>query len=418
MQSSKSGIHLMPDIFERAYITGIGGIGTSGVALLLRDLGIHVAGSDLRESSLTQALQARGAEVFFSPHPGRVKQASCLVVPAFLPPSHPELLAAREAGIPVLNRTEALAVLARSLADRVIVCTGSLARTQAAVWCARALGPDAGWCVGAVARGSDLPHARFGKCLVIDIDERDFLNNPALFQAFPGADVMLTGWFDPDFGYYPEKTSRRAFAEKLQNSAFRQVWQIEKSSEQYCVQIHCNGAESCDEERIVAADASFGDLDQAGQAACVLAKNYIRRAFGVCPAVEPPLFVGWLERVSPESFHYHEIRMHPASVYAAICSLRARSGERPVHVAIRPFISTFRAYSPDIWARALRPACELVVIVPPYEGCSESDCAAFARQMTSAGIHTRCLSLQDARREAKQDEYWLWNGAPDLVDRV
>jgi len=413
MHLSQSGVHSMPDIFKRAYIAGIGGIGTSGVALLLLDAGICVRGSDLRESSLTSALQACGAQIFFEPQPDCVKDASCLIVPAFFPASHPELAAAREAGVPVLNRSQALSVFVRHCAEQVIVCTGSLARTQAAMTCASALGPDAGWCAGAVTRGSGRPHARLGTCMVLDIDERDFLNDPTLFHAFPQADVLVAGWFAPDFGYYPPGTSYEAFVSQLRRSAFRQVWQIAENAGQYDVLTYCAG--SGDQKRPVSVAPSFDELDTAGRAACVLAANYILHSTGALPTVDPPLFVGWLERISPDACHYHEIRMHPASVYASVCSLASRSGGAPVHVAIRPFISTFRSYSPAVWAQALRPACEIVLVLPPYEGCPESDCLEFARQMTSAGLQARCLSLQDARKTAKPDEYWIWNGAPDLV---
>ena len=56
MDFFNSGIQSMLEIFRHAYIAGIGGIGTSGLALLLRDLDFPVWGSDLRESALTKLL--------------------------------------------------------------------------------------------------------------------------------------------------------------------------------------------------------------------------------------------------------------------------------------------------------------------------------------------------------------------------
>ena len=361
-------IPLMSEIFCHAYIVGVGGIGTSGLAMLLRDLNFPVCGSDLRESVLTHQLQSRGVEVFFSPQPERVKSASCLIIPSFLPPDHPELIEAKSAHLPVLNRTQALSAFAHCFVEKLTLCCGSLKRTQMAMMLAQSLGSDAGWCVGAAIRNSNLPHARFSSQMVIDLDERDFYYNPSLYSSFPNADVMICGWFNPDFGYYPNGFTQEHFIETLKKSS-------------------CNVIQGPD----------LYDL-------CEEQKN------------SPIQFVGWFEPFPKMPSHRHEIRMHPASVYESLQNMQKLAENHPVHIAIRPFISTLHSYSAEIWAQALRLAHDVVVIVPPYEGCSTAECLDFAQQLSSHGLLARCLSLQEARNKALPDEFWLWNGAPDLVE--
>ena len=140
MPMESAGIHseshdgglLMPDIFDRPYICGIGGVGVSSVAILLLELGRPVCGSDLRASELTELVCSHGGDVCFRTRPEGVKTSSCLIVPAFFPKNHPEVEAAKQYGVPILCRSEALALLCRFFVDEIIVCCGTPARSYAA----------------------------------------------------------------------------------------------------------------------------------------------------------------------------------------------------------------------------------------------------------------------------------------------
>ena len=304
-------------------------------------------------------------EVFYTPRPECIKSASCLITPSFLPPDHPELQAAHSEHLPVFNRTQALALLARCFVQKLTICTGSLKRTPTALAVAQSLGDDAGWCVGAVIRDSSRPHAKFGRRMVIDLDERDFYHDPALYQAFPNAQIIISGWFNPDFGYYPKDFTEELFVKNLKTS-------------------------NCD----------------------IVQLNSVLNS----DLLKSPQLVGWFEPVPQKPNHRHDIRMHPASVYASLQEMSIIAVEQPVHLAIRPFISTLHAYSVELWAQALSLASEVVLIVPPYEGCSTAECHTFAQQLSALGLYAHCLSLSDARNHASPEEYWLWNGAPDLVE--
>ncbi|MBW1980846.1 MAG: UDP-N-acetylmuramate--L-alanine ligase [Deltaproteobacteria bacterium] len=96
------------------HFIGIGGIGMSGIAELLLNLGHKVTGSDLKESDITQRLQSLGATVYYGHEPENVSGAEVVVVSSAIAPDNPELVAAREHyHLPVIKRAEMLAELMR-----------------------------------------------------------------------------------------------------------------------------------------------------------------------------------------------------------------------------------------------------------------------------------------------------------------
>src|SRR5262245_18161976 len=88
------------------HIVGIAGAGMSAVAHILLDQGHTVSGSDLASNQLTEALALRGAQIRRGHDTSYVKGAAALVVTSAVREGHPELLAARAAGIPVLKRAD------------------------------------------------------------------------------------------------------------------------------------------------------------------------------------------------------------------------------------------------------------------------------------------------------------------------
>lgn len=90
------------------HFMGVGGAGMYPLAELLLRSGGRVSGCDAKDSRPLQRLRELGASVSVGHEPGHVGGASALVVTAAVPTAHPELAAAREAGLPVLKRAEAL----------------------------------------------------------------------------------------------------------------------------------------------------------------------------------------------------------------------------------------------------------------------------------------------------------------------
>ncbi|MFZ0803966.1 MAG: UDP-N-acetylmuramate--L-alanine ligase [Terriglobales bacterium] len=98
---------------QRIHFVGIGGIGMSGIAEVLLNLGYKVSGSDLKTSAVTQRLASLGATVFEGHHADNVTAAEVVVASSAISPENPELSQARELHIPVIQRAEMLAELMR-----------------------------------------------------------------------------------------------------------------------------------------------------------------------------------------------------------------------------------------------------------------------------------------------------------------
>ena len=91
---------------KHIHFVGIGGIGMSGIAELLLNLGYKVSGSDLYKSAITANLATLGG-VIYSGHQGQwVSGADVVVTSSAIAADNPEVVAAREAAIPVIQRAE------------------------------------------------------------------------------------------------------------------------------------------------------------------------------------------------------------------------------------------------------------------------------------------------------------------------
>src|SRR5450631_3552586 len=98
---------------QRIHFVGIGGIGMSGIAEVLLNLGYRVQGSDASENANTQRLRDKGANVFIGHDSGNLGEAAVVVVSTAIKRDNPELVAAREKRLPVVRRAEMLAELMR-----------------------------------------------------------------------------------------------------------------------------------------------------------------------------------------------------------------------------------------------------------------------------------------------------------------
>src|SRR5271157_4855525 len=98
---------------QHLHFTGIGGIGMSGIAEVLLNLGYQISGSDVRLSPTTERLAGMGARIYEGHNAANVAGAKALVVSSAVDEQNPEVQEARRLQIPVIPRGELLAELMR-----------------------------------------------------------------------------------------------------------------------------------------------------------------------------------------------------------------------------------------------------------------------------------------------------------------
>ncbi len=114
---------------KHIHFVGIGGIGMSGIAELLLNLGYRVSGSDLHESDITGKLAALGGMIHIGHRAECMEGADVVVTSSAISSANSEVVAAKEAHIPVIQRAEMLAELMR-LAKYGIAIAGSHGKTS------------------------------------------------------------------------------------------------------------------------------------------------------------------------------------------------------------------------------------------------------------------------------------------------
>jgi len=161
--------------FRRVHFVGIGGVGMSGIAEVLCNLGYSVSGSDRADNATTRRLAELGARIDRGHDAANVAEADVLVVSSAIRPDNPELVAARARRIPVVPRAEMLGELMRF--RRGIAVAGTHGKTTTTSLTASVLaeaGLDPTFVIGGqlIAAGAN---ARLGtgEYLVAEADESD-----------------------------------------------------------------------------------------------------------------------------------------------------------------------------------------------------------------------------------------------------
>ncbi len=161
---------------QHFHFTGIGGIGMSGIAEVLLNLGYRISGSDAKLSPITDRLQAMGATIFEGHDASNLGGARALVVSSAVDEMNPEVQEARRLQIPVIPRGELLAELMRLKYG--IAVSGSHGKTTTTSMTATILsaaGLDPTVVVGGRVGTMGGSNARVGKSdfLVVESDESD-----------------------------------------------------------------------------------------------------------------------------------------------------------------------------------------------------------------------------------------------------
>ena len=161
---------------KNVHFVGVGGIGMSGIAEVLCDLGFSVSGSDLKKSKNTDRLEKMGARVFEGHDDVNVGDAQVVVYSSAVKDDNPELVAARQKGIPVIPRAEMLAEL-MTLKPYAVAIAGTHGKTSTTSMVATLLshaGVDPTAVVGGVVESLG-SNAKLGKSewFVTEADESD-----------------------------------------------------------------------------------------------------------------------------------------------------------------------------------------------------------------------------------------------------
>lgn len=165
----------MEGFVNRIHFVGIGGVGMSGIAEVLANLGYRVSGSDLKSTETTRRLKSVGIRIFEGHSARHGADSQVVVVSSAVSPRNPEVLAARRAGVPVILRAQMLAELGRM--KKTVTVAGSHGKTTTTSMAAMALqyaGADPTVIIGGQLKNIRA-NARLGmsEYLVAEADESD-----------------------------------------------------------------------------------------------------------------------------------------------------------------------------------------------------------------------------------------------------
>ena len=158
------------------HFIGIGGIGLSAMAKILLEEGYRVSGSDLQLSPLTANLEALGARIYKGHAAGNVGSAQLVVMSSAIRPDNPEVVAARQSGIPVVKRDQMLGRMMDGRYGIAVAGThGKTTTTAMIAWLLTQAGLDPTFIVGGVVENLGTnAQAGQGEHFVIEADEYDY----------------------------------------------------------------------------------------------------------------------------------------------------------------------------------------------------------------------------------------------------
>jgi UDP-N-acetylmuramate--alanine ligase len=200
------------------HFVGIGGIGMSGIAEVLLNLNYKVQGSDIKKSPITERLEKLGIKIFYNHDASNLKKAAVVVVSTAVSETNPELMGARNQGIPIVKRSEMLAELMRLNSN--IAIAGTHGKTTTTTLVATLL--DGGGLDPTVINGGIIhaygSNARLGQgdWMVVEADESD-----GTFNRLPATLAVVTN-IDPEhldhWGDF--ETLREGFLDFVSNIPF------------------------------------------------------------------------------------------------------------------------------------------------------------------------------------------------------
>jgi UDP-N-acetylmuramate--alanine ligase len=403
---------------QHLHFAGIGGIGMSGIAEVLLNLGYTISGSDLKLSPTTEKLSKLGARIYEGHDAKNLAGARALVVSSAVNESNPEVQEARRLGIPVIPRGELLAELMRLKYG--IAIAGSHGKTTTTSMVAAILshaGMDPTVVVGGKAAAMGGSNARVGQSdfLVVESDESDgsFLKlSPIL--------AVVTNIDREHLDHYADiQTIRAAFTEFVNKVPFygaaivclddenvqailpeirrRRITYGRSSQADYQPgETNCEGMHSDFQLRTRTADLGTFRVNSPG------AHNVLNATAAIAVALEMGVklevaregiakFTGVGRRFEVKG-EFNGIRVvddyghHPTEILATLAAARSCTGSGRVRVLFQPHRYTRTMHLMDEFARAFHSADRVVVLdiyaasEQPIEGVTAQALAARMRE--------------------------------------
>lgn len=204
---------------SRVHFVGIGGSGMSGIAEVMLSLGYQVQGSDLKRNAPVLRLESQGATIFIGHNASNVRDADAVVVSSAVDETNPEVAAAHEALLPVVQRAEMLAELMRFRYSIAVAGTHGKTTTTSLVASVLAEGGlDPTFVIGGRLKSANT-NARLGQgeYLVAEADESDasFVHLKPMLAIVTNIDADHMSTYDGDI----EKL-KNGFIEFLHNLPF------------------------------------------------------------------------------------------------------------------------------------------------------------------------------------------------------
>ena len=166
---------LSVELLRAVHLVGIGGAGMSALARVLIARGATVSGSDIKESRSLAALRALGAEIAVGHRAENLNGSRTVVVSSAIPPANAEVAAARDRGLPILQRAQVLALLMREQRGVAVAGThGKTTTTSMVAMVLRHAGLDPTFLIGGdLNEVGTNAHSGEGEWLVAEADESD-----------------------------------------------------------------------------------------------------------------------------------------------------------------------------------------------------------------------------------------------------
>ena len=157
------------------HFIGIGGAGMSGIARICIDRGLAVSGSDAKASTTLEALALQGAKVHVGHDAAHIGQARTVVISSAIREQNAELIAARERGLQIRTRAQALATLLDGYTSIAVAGThGKTTTTSMLTITLQGLGMDPSFAIGGTPHDSRAnSHHGTGSTFVVEADESD-----------------------------------------------------------------------------------------------------------------------------------------------------------------------------------------------------------------------------------------------------
>ncbi len=204
---------------RRIHFVGIGGIGMSGIAEVLLNLGYEISGSDIQQNAVTKRLQDQGAKIVVGHAAENIKGSDVVVTSSAVNQTNPEVIAATENRIPVVPRAEMLAELMRFRYGIAVAGTHGKTTTTSLIATVLAEGRlDPTFVIGGKLNSAG-SNARLGDShyLVAEADESDasFMHLQPMMAIVTNIDADHMETYDGDF-----EVLQRTFLEFLHHLPF------------------------------------------------------------------------------------------------------------------------------------------------------------------------------------------------------